>query len=104
MSFSDAEVQSLVNLLFEYSDIFSLKDAQPEVAVGVEHTIDIEKARPINQPPYRVSPRERALINQLTSDMVQQGITQPSKSPWASPVVLVKKKEGGTRFISTTEN
>jgi len=31
-------------------------------------------------------------------EMLQHGVVQPSTSPWASPIVFVKKKDGNTRF------
>ena len=37
-------------------------------------------------------------MNEMVSDMQEQGVVQPSSSPWASPVVLVPKKDGTLRF------
>lgn len=48
--------------------------------------------------PYRVFHAERQVINDQVNDMLSCGIVQPSHSPWASLVVLVKKKDGSIRF------
>ena len=41
---------------------------------------------------------QQEVVRQHVEDMLQNGVVRPSTSPWASPIVLVKKKDGGTRF------
>ena len=42
--------------------------------------------------------KERDVIQKQVKEMLDDDIVQPSNSPWASPVVLVKKKDGTLRF------
>ena len=49
---------------------------------------------PIKQRPYHTSPECKQEIHRQVEDMLQKGIVQESVSPWSSPVVLVKKKDG----------
>ena len=37
-------------------------------------------------------------MRNLLSEMLERDVIKPSCSPWASPVVLVKKKDGTSRF------
>ena len=53
---------------------------------------------PIKQRPYRTSPPCKQEINLQVDDILQKGIIRESVSPWSSPVVLVKKKNGSFRF------
>ena len=64
----------------------------------MKHTIDTGDARPIRQPPRQLPLSNMGEASKLMSDMSTQGIIEPSSSPWAAPVVLVKKKEGNSRF------
>ena len=62
------------------------------------HSIDTGQSRPVRQAVRRVSPSQRQEIKELLDDMLDKNVIQPSASPWASPIVLVKKKDGSTRF------
>jgi len=86
----------LKKTISEYSDIFSAK--YPGATDLVTHRIDVGDNQPINSAPYRVSPTERRIIDSEVDRMIKDNIIEPSKSPWASPVVLVSKKDGSIRF------
>ena len=64
----------------------------------VQHVIDTGDAMPIKQRTYRTSPRCKQEIDCQVDDMLQKGIIRETVSPWSSPVVLVKQKNGSFRF------
>ena len=54
--FTDEQVCQIVELLLKYEHIFDSKIDAKKGAVGVEHEIDTENAKPVNVPPHRNSP------------------------------------------------
>jgi Retroviral aspartyl protease. len=53
----------------------------------IQHQIRLSQAEPIKQRYRPQNPRMQAIINQEVDDMLEQGIIEPSSSPWSSPVV-----------------
>ena len=49
---------------------------------------------PVNARPYHHTALQKNVIEQMVSNLLKQGFIQPSCSPFSSPVVLVKKKDG----------
>jgi transposase InsO family protein len=92
------QIKTLKAFLARYRSIFTFPGDPLGRARGVEHCIETGSAPPIRQPIRRVSHEQRRIIREQIDDMLQQGIIRPSSSPWSSPVVLVKKKDGSWRF------
>jgi len=88
----------LDQLLEEYQDVIAKDDDPPGHTNVVKHNIVTDDTLPIKQRPYRLSPTEHEYVEQEINHMMEQEIIQPSSSPWSSPIVLVKKKNGKTRF------
>ena len=88
-SLSPLERRTLLKTLMEYSDVFAPSLGHTTV---ITHKIDTGDAAPIRQYPRRLPYAYREETDKQVAEMLQQGVIKPSTSPWASPVVLVKKR------------
>ncbi|GFT08654.1 retrovirus-related Pol polyprotein from transposon 297 [Trichonephila clavipes] len=95
---SDEQRNKLSELLRKFSGLFTKTDKSTAAKTNVKHRIFTGDHAPINQRAYRVSPTERRIIHEEVQKMLDEGIVQPSESPWSSPIVLVRKKDGSWRF------
>lgn len=62
------------------------------------HKIDTGEAEPVKQRHHNISPYMLEYLNQELDRMLELGVVRPSCSPWASPVLLVKKPNGEKRL------
>ena len=85
-------------LLRQYEDVFVGPDGKVGQTSLVEHTIDTGDARPFRIPVRRLGPVEREIAEEQVANLLKDGKIVPSHSPWASPLVLVKKKDGSPRL------
>lgn len=53
---------------------------------------------PVCFAPRRLSVSEKGTVSEIIKDLLEKRIIQPSSSPYAAPIVLVKKKSGETRM------
>ena len=96
--FTSKQFGDIKAVMLGASDVFALDNSKLGCTSLVQHSIDTGDNPPIKQQPYRTPMIYRERIAEMIEDMQAQGIVQPSSSPWASPVVLVPKKDGTARF------
>jgi len=90
--------KALANLLVEYQDVFAAPGGQLGHTNLVQHKIDVGDNSPIKQRPRRVPLGKKQVCDEELDRLEDEGIIEPSNSPWSSPVVLVTKKDGSVRF------
>jgi hypothetical protein len=90
----------IAHLVQRYPTVFPISLAQPNpLRDDMPTVIDtIPTAKIPNKPLYRYNPVESAEIEKQIQDLLQQGLIQPSTSPYGAPVLLVKKKDGTMRM------
>ncbi|XP_044326440.1 uncharacterized protein [Triticum aestivum] len=88
----------LADLLEEFVDVFAAPKGPPPHR-QYDHALTlVEGAIPANTRPYRYSPLQKDEIERQVKEMLNAGIITHSVSPYAAPVLLVKKKDGTWRF------
>ena len=87
--------QETLDLLKTYSDIFT---ERPGTTHLVEHKIETTNSEPVRVRPYGLPYATRNIIQEEIDSMLESGVIEESDSPYNSPVVIVKKKDGSNRF------
>lgn len=87
-------------ILHDYADIFAPLPAELPDHREAGHTIPLmPDARPIARPMIRLTPYELEECKKMIADLLAKGWIQPSKSPWAAPILFVPKPDGGLRLV-----
>lgn len=89
------EQRKTLNSLLEHK--FKLFSTSLGYTNVIEHEI-VTSSPPIKQRYYPVSPHKQKIIDQELTKMLEEGIIEPSKSGWSSPILLVPKRDGSYRF------
>ena len=95
----DIQRGQLAETLLEFVDLFPVPgSALTGHTEAVEHTTDTGDSLPIRCALGRMSPQKIKQEEACVEEMLTGGQIEPSDSLWSAPVVLVTKKDGGTRF------
>lgn len=89
------QVQEVVQ---KFQHLFQEPTELPPLREYDHHIPLVPGAHPINVRPYRYSPQQKSEIEAQVATMLRHGVIAHSTSSFASPVLLVKKKDGTWRF------
>ena len=88
----------LCKKLAQKSHVFSMHEWDVGLARGVEHRIRLSDSRPFRQRSRRLAPADIEDVRKHLQELLQAGIITESRSPYASPIVVVRKKTGAIRM------
>ncbi|RVE43623.1 hypothetical protein evm_011707 [Chilo suppressalis] len=93
----DRQLQQLLAIISEFSEYFISGTATSTVNTG-SMSIKLSSNTPIHYRPYRLSLAEILRVRDIVNDLLIKGIIRESISDYASPILLVKKKDGSDRM------
>ncbi|GBM66823.1 hypothetical protein AVEN_153738-1 [Araneus ventricosus] len=91
-------------LLKEFQDLFSTCDVDVGRCNMTQHRIKTGDHPPIKQYPRRLPLARKEEAERLVNEIVENGIIEESSGPWASPIVLLKRKMDPHDSVLTTGN
>lgn len=85
-------------LLSDFPSVTSAPTGLPPQRKSDHCIILKEGTAPVSVRPYRYNHTQKDEMEKLVAEMLDAGIVRPSNSPYSSPVLLVRKKDGSWRF------
>ena len=92
---SASQKRDMKNLVFQYRDVFTDKPGTTNLA---EHKIEMVTDDPVRVKPYPIPYSLREELKQDIEQMLDMGVIRKSDSPYSSPIVIVRKKDGSNRI------
>lgn len=92
------QIHQLLALVNEYKDCFARDMSELGCTNITTMDIELKDTTPVVYRPYRLSHTERAEVRAMVDELLQNNIIRESSSPYASPIILVKKKTGDKRL------
>ena len=93
----DQQVRFL-ELIYNNQSVFSLGDEDLGLCDRLKHTIPTTMDKPVYLPHRTIPVQLQAEVRKCLDTWLKQGIIRPSHSPYASQVVIVRKKSGEIRL------
>ena len=95
---NDEQKQAFFLLLTAYADVFAMTKEDMGRTGKLRHSVFTGSAAPVRQQVQQIPPHKKEEVHNLVEEMLHNDVIKPSTSPWASPVVLVRKKDESTRM------
>lgn len=90
--------QRITDKLNSMSDVFATHDLDYGHTTAVKHRIRLSDSTPFKQRPRPIHPSDYEAVRQHLKELCDANIIRESESPFASPIVIVKKKNGAIRL------
>ena len=97
-SLNKNEIKSLEEILQKNSTVFSTSNKDFGNIEGYNHQIKTQSDSPVFTPHRRIDMHVEEEVEGMIKDLENQGIIKKAHSPWNSPLVVIKKKNGGLRL------